>query len=282
MKANSTHQLALTTTVDEVTGEIKPLFSFPVQVCKATESDVKTQFDGAAPSGAEYETQYVDTATGETFEYAERLKGIRVGDDFKPIDPEAIKAIDEATKLETMVALGKVDRDAALTQYAERICGRYFLQVPAKGGSGTAYRLTFEALRGGKKGKKVVPATAIVTKRTARSRQKLALIYADENLGCLVMVEVNFAAMIRSPDEQILAHQTAEVEQKMIDQARQVIAAMPDGITAIENEVDEAVALRNELKEKALAGETVDVPTPVAATNSADNLKAVLEASLAQ
>jgi non-homologous end joining protein Ku len=56
--------LALTTTTDEVTGEIKPLFAFPVQVCKATE-DKSVKFEVAAPSGAKREQKWLDPATGE-------------------------------------------------------------------------------------------------------------------------------------------------------------------------------------------------------------------------
>lgn len=277
------HLFALTTKVDEITGEVVPSFSFPVQVCKATESNGNVSFDGAAPSGAEYKTQYVDEATGEVFEYGDRLRGVRVGDEFTPIPEEAIKAIDEATKLPTMVALGRIDLDDALAKYGDRICGVHFLQSPAKNGSPKAYRLTYEALREQKSGKKVVQkAQAIVTKRTARSRQKLGLIYADENRGCLMLAEVEFDAKMREPDAQILAPQSAEVSDELIEKARAAVAALSDGSLAIENEVDEALSLRQELIEKALAGEAIEVPEAISGeATEDDNLAAALEASIA-
>lgn len=277
------HLLALTTEVDDITGDIIPLFSFPVQVCKATDDGGEIRFDGAAPSGAEYKTQYVDESTGEVFEYGDRIRGIRVGDEFKAIDEDAIKAIDDATKLTTMFALGRVDLDEALAKYGSRITSVHFLQSPAKGGSPKAYRLTYEALREQKSGKKVTQkAQAIVTKRTARSRQKLGLIYADEANGCLALLEVQFAAKMREPDAQVLAPQTAEVSDEQVEMARTAINALPDGDLPLDNEVDEAVALRQDLIERAIAGEAIEAPAKTVAEATADDdLTAVLEASIA-
>ena len=268
------HLLALSTTVDEVTGEVKPLFSFPVQVCKATDDGGDVTFDNAAPSGGNIILQRIDEVTGETFEYADRLRGVKVGDEFKAIDAEAIKNIDAQTKVKTMVALGSLPLDVARSAYGDRVTGRYFLQVPAKGGSAMAYKLTYEAL--------LAEKAAVVVKRTPRSRQKLNYIYADADQKCLVLVEVAFAAAVREPDEQILAPQTAKVEAKQIQMARKLIKAMPSGATALENEVDEAVALRAELVEKAIAGEAIEAPVPVATSTATDDLAAALEASLAQ
>lgn len=278
------HFLAITTEVDEVTGDAKPKFGFAVQVCKATDSANSVSFDNAAPSGAGYVTQYVDEGTGEVFEYGDRLRGVKVGDEFAPIDPEAIKAIDEATKLNTMFALGVVDLDDALGKYGDRVCGVHFLQSPAKGGSPKAYRLTYEALAEQKSGKKVTrKAQAIVTKRTASSRQKLGLICADETRKCLMLLEIEFAAKMREADDQVLAPQTAEITDEQVAMAVKMIGTLPDGELAIENEVDEALALRQDLIEKAVAGEAIDVPESVkSATESTDDaLMAALEASIA-
>lgn len=275
--------LALTTTVDEITGEVKPLFAFPVQICKATDAGADVKFDNAAPSGAPYEIRYFDPATDEEFPYAERLKGVRIGDAFKVIDDDAIKAVEEATKTATMVVTGKAPLADVLAGYGNRVCGVYFLQVPTKGGSATAYRLVYEALREVKKGKKVVsPATALTVKRTKRTRQALNFIYADETLGCLVMVEVNFAASMREPDAQVLAPQQATVTDEQIELARNVIAQkIGDGIAVLDAEVDEAVPMKRDLIEKALAGETIEAPAVIGAAAPAEDPTAALMASLA-
>lgn len=267
------HLLAITTSVDEVTGEVKPLFGFPVQVCKATDAGGDVTFENAAPSGGEIELRRVDSVTGEVFEYADRLRGIKVGDEFKQISAEQIKEIDEQTKVKTMVALGSLSLADARAKYGDRVAGRYFLQVPAKGGSAAAYKLVYTALLKDK--------GAIVTKRTPRSRQQLGYVYADEDEGCLVLAAIEFAAAVREPDEQVLSFQSASIEQGQVDSVRKLIAAMPDGHGVIAAEVDEAVALRAELVEKALAGESIEAPTPVAKTTATDDLTAALEASLA-
>lgn len=264
------HVLALTVTTDQITGDITPLFAFPVQVCKATD-EREVKFDIAAPSGAAREQRYADKATGELITDDQCMRGIRVGDEFKAIPQESIDAINEATKINTMVALGNIDYDAIPR---DRVTGKYFLQSPVKGGSPKAYRITYEAMLGERKG--------IVTKRTARSRQKLAIIYADPEYKCLMMLELSFAAQQKAPDEQVLAPQAAQVEQAQIEAARKVIATkLGDGLSALANEADDAVALKANLIEQALAGETLAIPTPIAETAEATDLTSLLEASLA-
>lgn len=267
--------LAVTVSTDEITGEVKPLFAFPIQICKATD-EREVKFDIAAPSGAPRKQAWLDSGTGELVDDSQCLRGVRFGDDFKAIDPEAIKEIDNATKITTMVAQGVVDlADVPF----DRATGIYFVQSPAKGGAPKSYRLLFEALRADKKAKR--PAKAIVTKRTARTRQKLGAIYADENLGCLMLVELRFATSLRAPDEQVLSPQLAQVEEVQIDMARKVVdERLGDGLAALGSAVDEAVELRAKLIESALAGEAIIAPTPLAETVATDNLEAQLMASL--
>lgn len=272
------HVLAVTTKKDEVTGEVTPLFYFPVQVCAAVEAK-EVKFDIAGPSGAPRKQAFLDSGTGELIGDDECLRGVRIGDEFKPIEQEAIDAIKEATEIRMMMALGTVDFDQIPW---DRSTGTYFIQSPAKGGLPKSYRILYEALLPVMKGKTVQrKAKAIVTKRTARSRQKLCVIYADPTRGCLMMQELRFASALREPDEQVLAPQTAAVEDKQVEMARQVVDGLGDGFAAIETEVDEAMSLRQELIEQAVAGETIHVPTPVAESAATTDLTAMLEASLA-
>lgn len=276
------HLLALTTTIDELTGDVKPLFAFPVQVCSAVENkDVR--FEIAAPSGQKREQVYKDPATGDVVADDECQRGVFVGDQFRPIDPEQIADVSERTKIKTMVALGTLDLAEAWDLYGSRVTGRYFLQVPSKGGSAKAYRLTYEALlpERGARGKVITPARAIVTKRTAKSRQKLAFIFADEREGALVMVECAFATSVRSADDQVKAHLAAEVPTEQIAMARKVIGSLGDGHAAMQAEVDEAVALKQELVDSVLEGVEYKPPRAIRETVEEDSMEAMLEASLA-
>lgn len=274
-------QLTITTTTDEATGDVKPLFSFPVQICKATGSD-DPSFDRATPHGSEYATVYRDKITGEVFEYADLIRGVRTGDSFATIKPDQIKAIEEEVSMEDM----RVVRSLPLDEVPmDRASGRYYLQAPAKGGSHTHYKLTFEALRARpKKGKKAArPAMALEVKYTSRTRQKLGVVFADEERGCLTLIQLVFAAELREPDEVVLAPQTATVEAKQIDMARQVIEGLAVSADDYEEPVDEVIEKKRDLIAAAADGKVIEVTEPVseATTVAADELSDVLEASLA-
>lgn len=278
--------LTLTTTYNEATGETQPLFSFPVQVCKAT-SSVDVKLDSATASGSTYSQVYRDDATGEIIEERKDLvKGIREGEGFKAIPAESLKAIDEQTKLPDM----RVEKAVPLAEVPfERATGFYFLQSPPKGGAHKAYRLTYEALAA--KGKKH-PARALRVKFTSRTRQKLAAVYADTDRKCLVAVTLTFAADMREPDEAVLAPQKVEVEEKQVEMARTVIAALENPVDPKTKQpvdagdwntpVDDAIEQKRELVEQAVAGKTIEAPTtPVAETVEADGIEALLEESIA-
>lgn len=268
--------LAVTTTTDEITNEIKPLFAFPVQVCKASQ-DNSVRFEVAAPSGVKREQKWLDPATGEIVTNDECPRGVFVGDEFRPIDKEQIDAINAEEKLTTMVVQGRVSLPHVREKYADRITGRYYLQNPAKGGSAKSYRLLFEALRDTEKGQ---PAQALIVKRTKSTKQALGFIYADESEQCLVLCEVLFAAQVREADEQVRQPTTVGIEAKQVQMARKVIAGMNDGELTLANELDEADLRKRELIEAAIAGEALPLPTPVANTVETDDIEAMLEKSL--
>ena len=272
------HLLAVTSTKDEISGEIKPLFSLPIQICQACD-EVKVSWDIAAPSGAPRKQQYVDTGTDEVVADEDCKRGIRLSDDdFRAVDPDDVKAIEQAVKNEMMIVLGKIP-------YTEipwdRQVGIYFVQSPPKGGGAKSYRLVKEALRAVKKGPDKRPAYAFVTKRTVRSKQQLGVIYCDEQRDCLMFSALRFANAMREPDEQVLAPNLATVDEKQLQVARQVIdTVVPAGHIALATEYDEAVQKKLDLIEQAVAGEALDLPTPVAETSKSEDLMSALEASL--
>lgn len=277
--------LALTHTVDEVTGNPVPLFSFPIQVCKATD-EPGVKLDIVAPSGAAREQRYIDPETGEIVADEDCPRGIKVGDSLRPIDPDAWKAIGAQVKAKTatMLALGRVELTPEWwMRYGPRVTGRYFIQSPAKGGSPKAYKLAYEALLGKpKKGRTAAtPHQGIVTKRCPQTKQALCVIYPDPSLRCLVLIQLAFADALREPDAAILAPQAAAVTEEMIEKARAVFAAMPNGDHALDIEIDEATAMRQELVDQALEGVEIVAPKASGTTEPTDNLEAMLAASIA-
>lgn len=273
MKAVKNDDLVITTK-DDGLGDQVPLLHFPIGIVKATETkDVK--WDTAAPSGASGKQQYRDEATGEVFEKAEIKRGVRVGDVFHEVDPEAIKAVDQITTLadmrvETAMPFDEVD--------FSRGTGLYFLQ--AAKGTHKVYHLIYRALLPQAKGKKAdKQRLAMRVKFSIRTRQKLGIIYADPQREVLMMTVLAYAEEVREPDEALLAHKAAQVEQVQIDKARKLITGL---IGKDESEpVDEAIALKQELMEQAATGEAIEyTPIPESETVSSDNLEALLDASL--
>jgi non-homologous end joining protein Ku len=267
--------LVVTTTTDDATGDEKPLFAFPVQVCKATENN-EVRFDRATPNGSEYQQVYRDKVTGEIFETGDLIQGVRTGESFTEIPKERIKAIDEALSSKDI----KVERTVDLDDVPfDRVTGAYFLQVPAKGGAHKSYRLLYESLLGTKRPK--TPAKALRVTYAARSRRKLAVVYADTKAQCLVLVTLNYAATVRQPDEQILSHLNVEVDKEMVKKARTVVESLDsDEAGDWDTPTDETIAKRQELVEAALAGEGIEVEV-AEETTVTEEVEAALEQSLA-
>lgn len=268
--------LAVTTTVDEITGEVKPLFGFPVQIAQAVDSS-EPSFDIAAPSGAKRQQFYKDPVTNKEVGDDECRRGVFVGDQFHEIPVAKLDEIKAATKITTMTVLGSMP----LFQVPfERTTGTYYLQPPP--GSAKAMRIVFEALCGGIVDGNVVKPMALVTKRTPKSRQALAVIWADEEAGVLMMSHLRFASQLKEPDEQVLAIQVAQVSQEQCEMARTLVCGMADGRKVLADEHDDLLALREELIEQALAGDPLTAaPLPMVETSSMDSLEQALEMSLA-
>jgi non-homologous end joining protein Ku len=276
MRSIGQYLLVITTAQDEVTGENRPLFFVPLELCPATGSDSEARFDVAAPSGAPRRLQYIDAATGEICADSECPRGVRVGDTFRPIAAEQIAAITKTLKSTTMTVIGQIALDDLPW---ERTCAMHYLQTPPKGGASTAYRLVYEALRAQTKGKRTIaPARALLVKYVPRSRQRLGVVWADEKRECLVLSDLRYANEVRKPDQQLLAPQQALISAKQLALAREVVGRLPDGTQALESELDEVLALRSKLIEQALSGEAIEVPTSTGAV--LENLEAVLAASL--
>lgn len=285
------NDLVITTSFDEATDTEVPLLHFPVQICKATDDQAEVRFDVAAPSGAERQQVYKDTATNEEIDSETKpLRGVRTTDGFVEIPQEQIDAIEEEAKLVDM----RVEKTEPYDSVPfDRAIGLYFLQVPQKSGAHKVYNLIYNALLPQKKGKKEdKERLALRVKFSVRKLQKLGVIYADPDRECLMLNVLTFGANLRQPDEAILAHKAVQVEQEQIDKARKVLVALKQPINPATGELreagdwdtpyDELIIRRRELMEQAAAGEKIEVtPISTAETVSSDKVSDLLDASLA-
>lgn len=304
MKAADKYLLALTTSEDEVTGERVPLFAFPVDACSAVDHTREVRYDIVAPSGGPRAQMYLDDARrGEMMaalrsakteqEISDALdlwivpdalcpRGVMVGEQFKTISKEDRDEITERLKNRTVVAQGSMPRLDFLTQYAPYATALHFLQRPKTGGSAVAYRLTYEALREVRKGKRVVQeATAIVAKRVAKSREYNVAIYANEVNGCLMMCTFAFVPSMKEPDEAVTGPVAeAVVDDRQIEMARKVVAALPHADEWLTTADDRMLGERLALMERAATGVGFAMPTTIAQTDSNRSLLDALQASL--
>jgi DNA end-binding protein Ku len=260
-------QLTITTKIDEATGAEMPLFAFPVQICKAVEN-VDVKFDNAAPSGAPRKQRWLDEATGEIVTDAECIQGVRTGDSFQVIEAEQISAIDEATKLPDIRVIETVDRAAVPF---DRVTDVAFLQSPTKGGSHRHYRVAFEALGSDR---------AMLVRYSVRTRQKLGVVFADQDQGCLLLATIRYGAEMRKPDDVVTAPQLVDLDKKVIANARKVIESLGGG-EGFDAPVDEALDQKRDLIEAALTGDQIEVPAKAEAKASTEDLDAILQASIA-
>lgn len=266
MKATKTTTLAL-----------NDLVQFTVQVVKAT-SPKKAQLDNAGPNGGKVKQLKIeegfgtfgadDTYEGPVLTEAKIQKGLATPAGFKPIPKDALEAITEATKLDKML----VEEFVPLERVPfERATGFHFIQP--KDGL-LAYRLLYERM--------LERQVAAVTKWTARSRQQLMVLYADERYGAIVGNTLTFATDAREPDDAVRAALTVEPKPEMLAMTDKLIDQMLGEGQAIEDAVDDAVVQTQDLIEKAMLGEAIEAPEVPAEPQATDDeaLIAALAASV--
>lgn len=243
------------------------LINLPVGICKATGALEDVAFKLGDPKGGAVTQQYVDSA-GNVIPRDRQTKVI----DGKVIDKDSLDAITELTKIKTLTVEDIVDRADFIAE-GHRITGFYYLQNTKKGGNPAAYKLFTDALA-------KIDGVAI-TKFTLRTRQQQIAIWPNAE-GILCASTLNFSSDTREPDENVKMHLEATYSEAEMNMAVQLLTALKgNGFNTLHTATDEAVTLRKELVEKALAGEKIEKPkdAPQAEKNAA--LADALAASLA-
>lgn len=246
------------------------MIALPAQVCATVESGTDPSFGSAGPNGETLRQTYVDPA-GNEIPRDQWLKGVWDNGAFTPIDPTAITAITEATKLPDLSIIEVIEAGTFWGEFAHRITGRYFIQSAKKGGNTNAFKLFVDALAG--------EDLAVVTKWTARSRQKLMVMIPQD--GNLVAYTLSFQGDVRDADETVEAHKEAEYTEAEMGMAKQILGSMVGTGDSLVMEEDEAVSMKSDLIEQARLGKAITAPTVTPASavgNLADALGAMLAA----
>lgn len=256
--------------------------AIPVSLRKAAEANGEVRFEAASQSGNALKQMYVDAVTGEDCTARDGWrKGVFASKpdkddraswgDFHEVPVEAIKEIEEATKIEDFEIEGFIDLDEVPF---ERAVGCYYV-APQRGSgkaAGKSLRLLAKAL--------AETETAGVLKLVVRTRQYPAVIYEKD--GALFVNTMVWGEDFANAKEAHEVLATAdEPDAKMTAMAVQLVEAMRVDVETLDALRDDVRPLQQELLDAALAGKSVKAPTKKEKA-PADGLEAALEASLAQ
>lgn len=248
------------------------LISLPVQVVPATASNGDVSFSMCAPNGNPVEQVYRDKVTGDIVgTKGDCAKGVKVGNDIRILDAEAIAQIGEQTKMRELGVEDIVPLSEAM-EHVHRIEGMYYIQMNGKVGSPNTMKLFVDAL--------AEEELCLVVKWTPRSRQQL-LVIRPEN-GILVANSYSFANDMQEPDEAVRAHLSGTYTDAEMAQAKQLLNLLANQHSdALNTAQDEAIPLRKALVEKALAGEGIPQPEEAPAQEKTAALSDALAQALA-
>lgn len=215
----------------------------------------------------QYGRELVEEGSGKVVLPQDVRRGIRL-EDGRFIDcTDQIAQIDDDTRLERIDVLGFVDitRVHRARVKAAQYVGAGDEQAPYP------LRGLYEAMKRKRRG--------ALVKLTKKSRQTLGVI--GWLGGSLVLYELVWAEDFREAPARAKIIQKAAVSESLVDGLCDLIEAMAVGPDAVDELRDDAIALREELRAKALAGEVPDVVIPPAPEPEVD-VMAMLEASLAE
>lgn len=224
------------------------------------------------PAGAlvdgEFRQVLVEEGSGEVVEAGAVRRGIRRDDGAFVDCTDQLDAIDERTKLDRMEIVKCIDGTRIRR---ERVIGSYY--IGAQDGDAKAkLRLLYDALR---KRREVA-----VVKYTTRSRQQLGVIMAHGS-GTLVLLTLVFAEDWRDAPSKATSIQKVAMPESQVLAMCKLLAALHGHVDDLDGLRDDAVALREELRARALAGEMdASVVEPLPAPEETPDLMEALSASL--
>lgn len=218
----------------------------------------------------QYGRELVEEGSGVVVKPEDVRKGVRLEDGTFVDCTKRLEEIEEQTRLDGMAVVAFVD----LTHVPRaRVKGASYIGA-ADEKAPVALRLLAEGLKKTRR--------AAVVKVTKRSRQTLAVISVWRDV--LVLSEMVYAEDFRDPPARAKVIRTAEVTENQVLRICDLISAMGDSPTVLDEQRDDAIALREQLREDALAGRFEgDAPTFAGGEvlEEHDVLMEQLEASLA-
>lgn len=218
----------------------------------------------------EFRRVLVEEGSGQIVEADAVRRGVRREDGAFVDCTEQIAAIEERTKLDRIDIIRCIDGTRIRR---ERVLGSYYVgaqDAEAK----AALKLLYDALRSRRE--------VAIVKYTTRSRQQLGVIMPHAATGTLVLLNVVWAEDWRAAPSKATAIQKVAVPERQVLAMCKLLGALHGHVDDLDVQRDDAVALREELRARALAGEMdAEVVEPLPAAMPEPDLEGALEASLA-
>jgi non-homologous end joining protein Ku len=174
----------------------------------------------------------------------ETIKGVRVGDTFRPVPTSEIEYASAATRLDSVQLLEFIDYRKVPT---DRLTGSFWIQPDV--GFDRPLAVLMAAMR--------ADGRAMLVKWAARSRQRLGVIRVRKTPDgdALMLNGVVFAADWREPDARVLAPgQVEQVDARAVKAAREIIESYAGVGEALETAADDLPGLLTEVVERAHDG----------------------------
>lgn len=226
--------------------------------------------DTRALVDGEFRQVLVEEGSGEVVTSNQVRRGVRLADGSFVDCTAQVDAIVERTKLDRMEVVATIDS----TQIRrERVIGSYYIgaQDPQ---AAPVLRLFYEALRSRRE--------VAIVKYTTRSRQQLGVVAAHAKTGTLVLLSLVFAEDFREAPAKARAIQKVSVPQEQVAAMAALLGALHGTVDDIDGLRDDAIALREELRVRAEAGEmSAEVVEPLPVVGEVPDLAAAMQESIA-
>lgn len=238
------------------------------------EDDLRGQFDhherdaGGGLVDGEFRRVLVEEGTGAIVEPDRIRRGVRLADGSFVDCTDQLAAIVERTKLDRMDIVKCIDSTQVRR---ERVVGSYYVGAQ-DADAAPKLRLLYEALRQRRE--------VAIVKYTTRSRQQLGVLMPHVRTGTLMLLSLVYAEDFREPPAKAKAIQKVRVRESNVLGMAKLLAALHGHVDDLDELRDDAIALREELKARAEAGEMTRVVEPLPVREEEDDLEGALVASL--
>lgn len=234
---------------------------------RAATKQAERWYSGGGSVDGEYGRELVEEGSGDVVAPEDVRRGIRL-DDGRFIDcTEQLAQIDERTRLDRIEIVGFVENSSIPRL---RVQKGYYLGSPAAVAP-KALRLLYEGMKSTRR--------AGIAKLTKKSRQTLAAIVPFRDT--LALLELTFARDFRPPPERAMAMHRTEVTEAEVQMMTDLIRSLSETPGIVDTLEDDAIVLREQLRDAALRGEVESVQADLQARSEDDRLMAQLTASLA-